>query len=66
MTQKHPEITVKLSGYDGNAFAVLSQCREAAQEAGLSDTEISAFTDAAMAGDYDHLLRTAMRWFNCK
>ncbi|WP_372922207.1 hypothetical protein [Roseovarius sp.] len=64
MTPKHPEIIVKLTGHDGNAFAVLGRCREAAKEAGLSDDEIAAFLDEAMAGDYDHLLQTAMRWFD--
>ena len=63
MTPKYPDITVTLTGQDGNAFAVLGRCRQAAQEAGLSEDEIAAFMEEAMAGDYDHLLRTAMRWF---
>lgn len=66
MTPKHPEITVMLTGHDGNAFAVLGRCREAAKEAGLTDAEISAFVDEAIAGDYDHLLRTAIRWFEIR
>jgi hypothetical protein len=64
MTPKYPEITVALSGHDGNAFTVLGRCREAARRAGLSTIEITQFTDEAMAGDYDHLLQTAMRWFD--
>ena len=66
MTPKHPGITVTLTGQDGNAFAVLGRCREAARDAGLSDEEIATFTDEAMAGDYDHLLQTAMRWFEIR
>ena len=66
MTPKHPDITVTLTGQDGNAFAVLGRCREAARDAGLSDDEIAAFMDEAMAGDYDHLLQTAMRWFEIR
>ncbi|WP_210879921.1 hypothetical protein [Roseovarius autotrophicus] len=66
MASKHPEIIVTLTGQDGNAFAVLGRCREAAKEAGLSDDEIAAFLDEAMAGDYDHLLQTAMRWFEIR
>lgn len=65
MTPKHPNITVALTGRDGNAFTILGHCREAARDAGLPEHEIAAFTDDAMAGDYDHLLQTAMRWFNC-
>lgn len=35
MTPKYPDVTVMLTGQDGNAFAVLGRCREAALEAGL-------------------------------
>ena len=66
MAPKYPEITVALTGHDGNAFAVLGRCREAAAEAGLTDDEIAAFMDEAMADDYDHLLQTAMRWFEIR
>ncbi|WP_114965091.1 hypothetical protein [Alkalilacustris brevis] len=66
MTPKYPDITVTLTGQDGNAFAVLGQCREAARDAGLSEDEIAAFMAEAMAGDYDHLLQTAMRWFETR
>ena len=64
MTPQHPHITVPLTGEDGNAFAVLGRCRKAAREAGLRDSEINAFVTEATAGDYDHLLQTAMRWFD--
>ena len=63
MTPKYPYIIVELSGHDGNAFAILGRCRQAAQEAGLSEDEINAFMTEARAGNYDHLLLTAMRWF---
>ena len=66
MTPKYPDIIVTLTGQDGNAFAILGRCRAAARDAGLSDEEIAAFMDEAMAGDYDHLLQTAMRWFEIR
>lgn len=66
MTPRYPDITVTLSGQDGNAFAVLGRCREAARSAGLCDEEIAAYMAEAMAGDYDHLLQTAMRWFEIR
>jgi ABC-type sugar transport system substrate-binding protein len=66
MTPKHPEITVTLTGQDGNAFAILGRCRAAARDAGLSDDEIAAFMAEAMEGDYDQLLQTAMRWFEIR
>jgi hypothetical protein len=64
VTPKYPHIQVKLGGNDGNAFTILGSCRRAAERAGLSPEAVKAFTEEAMAGDYDHLLRTAMRWFD--
>lgn len=66
MTPTYPDITVTLTGQDGNAFAVLGRCREAARDAGLSEDDIANFMAEAMAGDYDHLLQTAMRWFEIR
>ena len=65
MSPKYPDITVELTGHDGNAFAVLGRCRQAAREADLADDDIATFMAEALAGDYDHLLQTAMLWFNC-
>jgi hypothetical protein len=63
---KYPHIAVQLTGQDGNAFAILGACRRAARKADLSDTEIAAFFDEASAGDYNQLLATCMRWFDCR
>jgi hypothetical protein len=60
-TTKHPDIKVVLVGTDGNAFSVLGKVAAALRRAGHGD-EVEAFTAEAMSGDYDHLLRTAMRW----
>ena len=64
MAVKHPEITVELVGHDGNAFSILARCWAAARRANLPADEISAFMAEASAGDYNHLLATAMTWFN--
>lgn len=61
---KYPQITVKLLGYDGNAFAILGKVRRHMRRAGLSDEQIHEFTDEATKGDYDHLLRTCMKYVN--
>lgn len=66
MTPKHPEIIVTLTGQDGNAFAVLGRCREAARDAGISEDEIAVFMAEAVAKDYNHLLQTAIRWFEIR
>lgn len=63
MAPKYPEIIVKLTDEDGNAFAVLGRSRKAAEDAGLSNEEIDVFMKEATAGDYKNLLQTVMRWF---
>lgn len=49
---------VKLAGEDGNAFSILGRTREAMKSCGWSKAEIAEFTDKAMAGDYDALIKT--------
>ena len=57
--------TVRLVGTDGNAFAILGACQQALRKAGRAD-EVPAFMAEAKAGDYDALLRTAMKWFDVR
>ena len=61
-TPKYPKIKVRLTGRDGNAFAILGAVNAALRHAGVSAEERKQFADEATSGDYDHLLRTAMRW----
>ncbi len=61
---KHPEITVQLSGQDSNAFMILGLCKKAMQRAHLPQDEIDQFMKEAMSGNYNHLLATAMTWFD--
>ncbi|MGI9128058.1 MAG: hypothetical protein ACR2IG_07595 [Roseomonas sp.] len=63
MAPKYPDIIVKLTDEDGNAFAVLGRSRKAAEDAGLSNEEIHVFMKEATASDYKNLLQTVMRWF---
>jgi hypothetical protein len=62
----HPEIIVKLVGEDGNPFAILGRCQQAARQAGLPKPEIDSFIAEATSDDYDHLLQTCLRWFEIK
>ena len=55
---------VKLIGADGNAFAVIGACQKAASKAGWSQDQIKSVMDEMMAGDYNHLLATAMEHFD--
>ena len=52
-----------LIGQDGNAFNVLGKARRALRQAGRGD-EWTTFEAEATSGDYDHLLATAMDWFD--
>lgn len=60
---RHPEIKVQLSGAtDGNASVILGAVNRAMQRSGIASTEIDEFNAEAMAGDYDHLVQTCMKW----
>lgn len=59
---KYPEIKVQLTGQDGNAFAIMGAVQNALRKAGVSQTELDKYYTESTSGDYDHLLRTAMRW----
>lgn len=63
-TPRYPNISVPLIGTDGNAFAVIGTVRRALHNSGINATEVTAFTNEAMAGDYDHLLQTCMAWID--
>jgi len=58
---RHPEVTVQLTGADGNAFAVLGAVKNAPAGAGVSEAEQAEFWTEAIAGDYDTLLQTSVR-----
>ena len=61
---KYPQVTVALSGQDGNAMMIIGRVRAALRRARVTGDQINAFTDEAMSGDYDNVLQTAMRWVN--
>ena len=62
MTIKYPNVHVALEGEDGNAFFIIGRVRRAMRQAGIAVSELDAYREQAMAGDYDHLLRTTMEW----
>ena len=61
---KYPEITVQITGEDGNAFSILGKVRRALRAANIPAEEIKQFMNEAISGDYDHLLQTAMNYVN--
>lgn len=61
---KYPDVTVQLSGEDGNALLIVSRVRRALQRAGVESAELTNFSNEALSGDYDHVLQTCMAWVN--
>jgi hypothetical protein len=59
---RFPDVEVQLTGEDGNAFGILGRISRELRRSGATADEVSEFTTEATSGDYDHLLRTAMRW----
>jgi len=55
---------VKILGQNGNAFLILGLCSRAAKKAGWTKEQIDAVLEEMRAGDYDELLRTAMKYFD--
>jgi hypothetical protein len=62
MAPKYPKVTVKLVGKDANTFGIVGKVAAAMDEAGVPQSEVDAFMHAAMAHNYDYLLRTVMNW----
>jgi len=56
--------TVKLTGIDGNAFVVMGTVEYALKKAGYPKEEVDKYLEESMSGDYNNLLRVAMKWVN--
>jgi hypothetical protein len=56
------DISVTLSGIDGNAFSIMGAVTKAMRRAGVSKEEQDQYFKEATAGDYDQLLATTMDW----
>lgn len=61
---KYPNVSVKLTGSDGNAFFVMGKVGAALRKAKVPQAEIQAFQQEATSGNYDKLLQTCMAWVN--
>lgn len=55
------DAVVQLTGEDGNAFSILGRVRRAISRSDHPEL-VDEFLQEAMAGDYDHLLQTCMRY----
>jgi hypothetical protein len=59
---RYPDITVKLTGHEGNALYVLGTVARALRDSGVPRGEVMAFQQEACHGDSAHLLRTVREW----
>ena len=59
---KYPNIKVRLTGTDGNAFAILGRVSAALRKGGVPEPERKEFQKQAMGGDYSNLLCVCMAW----
>jgi len=55
------KVRVRLVGEDGNTFAVIGRVRRALRQAGHADLA-AKYTEEAMSGDYNNVLRTTMKY----
>jgi hypothetical protein len=58
----YPDIEVRLSGTDGNALSLVGKVATALERGGAGDDKVRAFSEEALSGDYDNVLRTCMKW----
>lgn len=58
----YPEVIVKLTDDDGNAFYILGKVMKALRSAGVDKQEVDLFYKQATSGDYDNLLQAVMKW----
>ena len=63
MEVKYPDVTVQLTGIDGNAFMIMAVVNRGLRSAG-HDEAIEKFMEEAQSGDYDNVLVTAMKYVN--
>ena len=59
---KYPDVEVTLTGQDGNAFAIMGTVSKALRRHGVTRDEVDEYVEESMSGDYNNLLRTAMKW----
>ena len=57
------ELELDIIGQDGNAFAIMGAAGRVLKTADLYEEYWSDYYAEATAGDYDHLLRTTMKYF---
>ena len=55
-------VTVQLTGQDGNAWNLMGLVIRGMKKAGATAADVKQFQDEAMSGDYDNLLRVCAQY----
>jgi hypothetical protein len=55
------DVEVKTKGWSDARF-IFYDVERAIRKAGATSVEVDEWYSEAMAGDYDHVVRTAMKW----
>lgn len=63
---KYPNVKVHLVGENGNAFNIMGLVARALREAGVPKAEVARYMKESMAGDYNDLLMTAIKWVDVR
>ena len=61
---KFPNVRIRLAGTE-NAYAIMQAVEDAMRRAKVAPAEFEAYRRAAMAGDYENLLRVTRETVNC-
>ena len=61
---KQTGLKLKMVGEDGNALAIMGRAARLLRKNGMGD-KVAAFQAECMSGDYDHLLATCLKYFDC-
>lgn len=63
-TKQKPKL--KLTGKDGNAFAIMGECSRAAKKAKFPPEKIKKMMNEMMSGNYNNLLSVACEYFDVR
>ena len=62
MIQPTEKPVVKLTGHDGNAFAIMGRVKQALRRKGADKEYIEKYLNEATSGDYNNLLAVSMNY----
>ena len=65
-TIKYPDVTVQLTGRDGNSFMIIGEVSRALRRAGHVEALEPFMAEATGAGSYDQFLQVVMKTVNVR